>query len=32
MALKEGLEAWKGDSCATPVSQLTEQDDAHDRQ
>ena len=29
-ALKEGLEAWRGDACAEPVSVLTGEREAHD--
>ena len=29
-AIREGIEAWNGDTCATPVGMLLEADDEHD--
>ena len=29
VAVKEGLEAWRGDACCTPVAVLTAEDGAH---
>ena len=29
-AVREGLEAWKGDTCATPIGMLLEEDEEHE--
>lgn len=31
-AVREGLEAWKGDTCATPIGMLLEEDEEHEHE